>query len=795
VEIITELSPEQILLIISICKYIFDPEKIIPSAIGSAIVETGKNILSRLRKPLPSLDKAELESLITEFKEELKRKDFNLASKIDESRTDIVNYLETTIKGGDEAIKNEIRKNAVLQQEILHALKRLEETLRRKNLERLNKPWTERPSRITNYIAREKDENLIFEKVKRNNIICVQGIPGSGKTSLLTKFFEEVEQSKRAFWCQVREDSTVDSILEVFARVFSSCEVENIKNHLLSPDRIYYNIYEDLRRNLTKYEILFIFDNYHLLKDEQFDMFLKSLLELDLKSTIILATREAVFPPSVKHKIGDVPLQGFTQKEAQKFLQQNGIILEDDCFQTLFKKTSGIPMIILLAVQKLKEISKEQYYEFVSNLPNRDIENYLMETVDEILDADERAILQVLSVLRIPEPLKRVSRLCTFTGAENALDKLEKRFFAMRDVLDRYFSHDLVRDFYLGFMEKGSSDLLCELNWRAYEMYHEDFEEGEVEAGERAIEYAEEVLDFCNIEKVRSLECYVPILRNRVANGFLQIYKPIVAIQTLNSALEDNRRKKDKKSESINLNTLAKAYLAMNDVSRAIHVSEKALEIDEDIGDKRQQAIDMNLLGKAWLDSNNPERAREYLERALEIHGDIGDKRSQAIDMNLLGKAWLDSNNPERAREYLERALEIHGDIGDKRSQAIDMNLLGKISARLNQPNKAIEYYEEALQISKKIEDIKNISYNLHSLGHIYFKRELHVVAEQYFKECTKLPFKINREAWIDAFEKLGDIYKFRGENTKALTYYKKAHKASKGKRRERLEKKIHNLE
>lgn len=342
-EIITELSPEQILLLISICRYILDPEKVIPSAIGSAVVETSKNILSRLRKPLPDLEKAELESLITEFGEELKRKDLYLASKIDKNRTDIVNYLETTIKGEDETMKNEIKKNAILVQEIVYALKRV-------------------------------------------------------------------------------------------------------------------------------------------------------------------------------------------------------------------------------------EIAKE-------------------------------------------------------------------------------------------------------------------------------------------------------------------------------------------------------------------------------MGDKRSQALDMNLLGKARLDSNDPETAIGYLEKALEIDEKLGDKRQQAIDLNLLGKAWLDSNDPETAKKYLEKALEIDKEIGDRRHQTIDMNLLGKVSDRLNQPNKAIEYYEEALQISREIEDVKNISYNLHSLGHLYFKRELHVVAEQYFKECTKLPFEINRAGWIDAFESLGDIYRFRGENTEAFKFYKKAHKFSKGKRRERLEKKIHNIE
>ena len=152
--------------------------------------------------------------------------------------------------------------------------------------------------------------------------------------------------------------------------------------------------------------------------------------------------------------------------------------MEDDCFETLYKKTGGIPILILLAIQKLKDIPTEEYSEFARNLPDRNIDGYLMEIVHEILDLDEQIMLEVLSVLRMPEPLERISFLCTSVDSESALSKLENRSLIMRDISDGYLLHETVRNLCLDFMRKRHPNFLCKLYWKAYEMYHEDFEGG-----------------------------------------------------------------------------------------------------------------------------------------------------------------------------------------------------------------------------------------------------------------------------------------------------------------------------
>ncbi len=876
VGIMIPLSQEQLVvfLIISIWR-VFDLEQVINSFAGSTIVEVGKSILSKLKKPLPTLSREELESLLIEYGDELKKSNLQLACKIDENRTDIVTYLETTIKKGNEAIISEIKNNSTIEHEIMEVLKRLEETiLHEKRIEQLNRLWTDRPRKVVGYVSRKKEEEQIRRELEGNyNVICVEGLPGSGKTYLLSRIYEE-EDPERTFWCQIEEGHTFDDILEAFARFFSSHVIENIKKGLLSPQRNYKDICDDLKRNFTSHRYLFFFDNYHLLKDEQADAFFKSLLELDLKSKVILATREILFSPSLSHSIGRVSLHGFEQEEVQEFLQQNGIVFENECFHTLCKKTEKIPILILLTVQKLKEIPEDLYCDFIESLPNKDIEDYLIETVHEGLNTEEQTMLQILSALHVPESVRRISRLSVSIDAESTLDRLEKSFLIKRNIFDEYSSHEIFRDFYEAFMEKRSPHFLCEINLKVYEMYHEDFEQGDVEAGSLAIDHAEKVLNFCDRKIASALDSYVPILYNRVANEFLRIYKPITAIRILNTALEDNRKRGNLSSEAYNLNTLSSAYLAMNETSNAIKFAEKALKIDEEVGDRRQQAIDMNLLGKAWLESNESKKAVDYLEEALKIHQEVGDRRQQAIDMNLLGKAWLESNEPKKAVDYLEEALKIDeevgdrrqqaidmnllgkawlesdeprkavdylekalkideevGDrrqqaidmnllgkawlesnepkkavdyleealkideeVGDRRSQAIDMNLLGKVLEELDRNSEAIQYYETALQISREIRNIRNVCYNLYALGNIYFKLENYARAELYFKEFVAIPSKKNAVPWMNAFERLGDIYNFKNDTGKALEYYKKALALCKRKPN-RLEKKIYELE
>lgn len=163
--------------------------------------------------------------------------------------------------------------------------------------------------------------------------------------------------------------------------------------------------------------------------------------------------------------------------------------------------------------------------------------------------------------------------------------------------------------------------------------------------------------------------------------------------------------------------------------------------------------------------------------------------------MNTLANAYLSPNNPKKAIEYLEKALEIDGEIGDRRSQTIDLNLLGKVLERSGQPHEATECYERSLQISRELNDTKSMSYNLYALGQIHFRLQEYDQAEKYYKECSELPSGTKPVVLMNIFEKLGIIYESWEENTEALEFYKKAHKFSRGKKREKLEKKIQNLE
>lgn len=180
------IDTEQILLffVISICKRIFDPQQIISSGVATTLVEAAKSVLSRRKKPLTAMRKEELESLLDEFKEEIKTKNENLATKITETKTEIIKTLEITIESGDEAIINEIKRNRFLEQEILEALTELKASAQRQEREeQLNSPWNQKPDTLINYISRKEKEQIILQEIDGDyTIICIEGIPGTGKS-------------------------------------------------------------------------------------------------------------------------------------------------------------------------------------------------------------------------------------------------------------------------------------------------------------------------------------------------------------------------------------------------------------------------------------------------------------------------------------------------------------------------------------------------------------------------------------------------------------------------------------
>lgn len=130
VNTMSKLECEQLFFIIGTGRYILEPRHELPAVSGSVLVEASQTILSRVRKPLSTLKRIELEALINELGNELKKKDIRLATRINENKKDIVKYLISTFKKGNEEVLDEISKNKALEQEIRDVLTRLEETLR-----------------------------------------------------------------------------------------------------------------------------------------------------------------------------------------------------------------------------------------------------------------------------------------------------------------------------------------------------------------------------------------------------------------------------------------------------------------------------------------------------------------------------------------------------------------------------------------------------------------------------------------------------------------------------------------
>ncbi|MBU7016453.1 MAG: tetratricopeptide repeat protein [Theionarchaea archaeon] len=132
-----DLDPEQLFFVICTYRYILEPREVIPAVARRTLVEISRSILSFLKKPLSTLSRKELEALIGELRNELKRKDIRLVTSMDQNKIEMTDYLFNTLKKGNKEIKDEISKNTGLEQEIQEVLTELDEALQR---ERALKP-------------------------------------------------------------------------------------------------------------------------------------------------------------------------------------------------------------------------------------------------------------------------------------------------------------------------------------------------------------------------------------------------------------------------------------------------------------------------------------------------------------------------------------------------------------------------------------------------------------------------------------------------------------------------------
>lgn len=318
-----------------------------------------------------------------------------------------------------------------------------------------------------------------FEQLERGlsellgGYIFIEGLPGIGKSTALTKFKEQYNDITLAYYCFIPDTKNDFGELRHQSYYFlkSLCiAIEKNFPEVNLPSK-YSERYEEKlssyieKLSKLKKKIIFIIDGLdHVHRDTTLGE--KSLLNYikgDLPDNIyfILSSQyDTVLSPSVKLQIDSEPrryikVSPFTQIEIKQYLNNKGIDTSS-ILDTIEKISGGIPIYLHYISELLIKADKRNYEKTLEGLPNlidgkiNSYHEYLFQKIEDNVFA--KWVLAVLAYRKENTSVTTIQEILKLTGENRNLTEVES--------IVSLFSH-----------------LLKQIEGRAYSIFHNSFRE------------------------------------------------------------------------------------------------------------------------------------------------------------------------------------------------------------------------------------------------------------------------------------------------------------------------------
>jgi ATP/maltotriose-dependent transcriptional regulator MalT len=303
------------------------------------------------------------------------------------------------------------------------------------------------PPDVSEFVDRKTYLDELRNSIDTENMIIIQGIAGIGKTQIAAKLQQNIKDEYITFWKELRDVETFDSMSRTLARFLMENGDSELAEYIEDGTTDHDIIMNLLLSSLENKNYVLFFDNYHVVaKKEIHDLF--SRFKDRLKgSTIIITTRNP--PPFVsqidhaKKKVTKGSIEGFDLEATKEYLEQMGVYVSSEQLIELDKQMGGHPLALLMFASLADEMDVA---EILENFPETGIENYLYDEIYELLNKDERRVLEALSVFRTPVTSEACVSVAKCEKAKKTLNTLKEKLLVKRKE-KLYYLHGLIRDF------------------------------------------------------------------------------------------------------------------------------------------------------------------------------------------------------------------------------------------------------------------------------------------------------------------------------------------------------------
>ncbi|RLC55857.1 MAG: hypothetical protein DRH89_06840 [Candidatus Cloacimonadota bacterium] len=180
----------------------------------------------------------------------------------------------------------------------------------------------------------------------------------------------------------------------------------------------------------------------------------------------------------------------------------------------------------------------------------------------------------------------------------------------------------------------------------------------------------------------------------------------------------------------------------------------------------------LNSLAKEYL-FLSPEQSIIYGIRAAEVAIQFHDDMNEHEAYNNIANSFALLKDYEETILYLEKALNKSEIIGDAEVILKDIYKIADVYSTSKNHTKSIEYYNKALKINEIMNNRGEVALALNRIGLEYKKAGQYKKASEFFIRALRFEEKNERVLIRDEYKQISEFYTSRGEDEKALEYYK----------------------
>jgi tetratricopeptide (TPR) repeat protein len=688
-----------------------------------------------------------------------------------------------------------------------------------------------------NCVGRKEDLNRLHNYINNlhQHLIVIQGFGGLGKTTLAARFAMDISQQYSVLWISCRGiEVTTERFLHEVGRL--AAEIYNyswltdiVENVSLSKEEKLNGLLEffaftnkmstNSSSNILLQPIALFFDDYHLIQDRFFDLFIEKIVESHLNIKVMLIIRHRQ-PLSNKLQIkietaNPILLDGLSLADCHSLIASYASSfpmlteLNEETLQLIWKRTGrGVPnaLEILISMTRTRSL-----HDILEQLPNYDplavtTKKQWFDGLFNELSLDEQQVATEISIFRRPTLRRAIVAVSQCNRADEIIDALVNRFVLMFDG-KLYSMHVLWSDY---TKQRLSSTDLKQLHMRAATFYRDfaSMRSHHTSLMNQIMTQLESCHHFILAEDIDStIATLIPIA------GILRSWGVYNETLTILLEIEERSKKMDKplapqlllehsvvlheqgevekavailkglvetntgEIKSNGLNRLAWMYIELGERREAESCLNESMQLAHQLQLSMLEADALKGLHHLAYIESNYAKALEYNEQRLNILQQLSNEPNAqepiAMTYRDIGNIYREQGYYEKAMELYQKSLDIFHTIGYPPVHTGWLKYdIGRILFELDNLKEAQKLFEEALHLFKNIHYTHGTAHVLIELALVGIKLDSSYKAIEQIEEALVLLRHlklVSGEAY--GLRVLGEIYLFLDNPEQALIY------------------------